>query len=307
MKLNIKRIISLGLALAAVNCYSALAATGYITDTDVNVRYSPDGEIFSGATIGESFEITGATGEWYQIDYYGQTGYINKAYITTDAVIVEDVQTPMSAAPAPSAPLYGIVQSGDGLNLRSAKSESSSVIKTFEYCAILNVLENDGQWVKVCDANGATGYVSAEFLKITSEYPQAQPASSNSSRGQEVIDYAQQFLGTPYVYGGNSLTSGVDCSGFTSQVYNHFGISLHRVAADQAACDGVYVDKEDLQPGDIIYFTDGYSSYVSHVGLYYGDGKYIHSTDGYGNGICISNLYDSYALSTYAGAKRVLN
>lgn len=93
---------------------------------------------------------------------------------------------------------------------------------------------------------------------------------SGSSLGQQVCNYACQFVGNPYVYGGTSLTNGTDCSGFTQAVYAHFGISIPRDSYSQRSC-GVGVAYEDAQPGDII-------CYAGHVALYLGDGQIVHAS-----------------------------
>ena len=94
--------------------------------------------------------------------------------------------------------------------------------------------------------------------------------SSGSSAGQKVIDYACQFVGNPYVYGGTSLTNGTDCSGFTQAVYKHFGISLPRDSFSQRSC-GVGVSYDEAQPGDIV-------CYAGHVALYMGGGMIVHAS-----------------------------
>ncbi|MCR5419075.1 MAG: C40 family peptidase [Lachnospiraceae bacterium] len=94
--------------------------------------------------------------------------------------------------------------------------------------------------------------------------------SSGSSAGQKVIDYACQFVGNPYVYGGTSLTNGTDCSGFTQSVYKHFGISLPRDSFSQRSC-GVGVSYDEAQPGDIV-------CYAGHVALYMGGGMIVHAS-----------------------------
>lgn len=95
-----------------------------------------------------------------------------------------------------------------------------------------------------------------------------------TSTGEKVVAYAKQFIGTPYVSGGNSLTSGVDCSGFTQQVYKNFGINLQRSSRSQYASNGYAVSKSDLKPGDLVFY--GYSS-VNHVAIYIGNSQIIHS------------------------------
>lgn len=98
--------------------------------------------------------------------------------------------------------------------------------------------------------------------------------SEKTPIGEQVVAYAKQFIGTPYVTGGNSLTKGVDCSGFTQQVYKNFGVNLERVSRSQYALNGYAVSKSDLKPGDLVFY--GYTQ-VFHVAIYVGDGQIIHA------------------------------
>ena len=104
--------------------------------------------------------------------------------------------------------------------------------------------------------------------------------------GQEIADYAQEFLGCEYRYGGKSPETGFDCSGLVWYVYGHFGIPLNRTAADQAK-NGVPVPTEEIAPGDIILFYRG--GWIGHAGICLGDGQYIHSMD-VGIGVVVSPM-----------------
>ena len=113
--------------------------------------------------------------------------------------------------------------------------------------------------------------------------------SSTGVSGQAVIDYACQFVGNPYVWGGTSLTNGADCSGFVQSVYAHFGINLPRTTYDMVN-SGYAVSYEEAQPGDLILYGD-----CSHVGLYMGDGNIVNALNS-DKGICIcsatyTNIY----------------
>ena len=128
----------------------------------------------------------------------------------------------------------------------------------------------------------AESYVETE---ATEAYVETEAVTSDL--GQQIANYAVQFVGNPYVYGGTSLTNGADCSGFTQSVMANFGISISRTAADQS-CGGTAVDFSDLQAGDLIFYASG--GYVGHVALYIGGGQIVHaSTES--TGIIISN-YD---------------
>ena len=100
-------------------------------------------------------------------------------------------------------------------------------------------------------------------------------SSSSSSSGNAVYDTATDYLGLKYVWGGNSLTSGADCSGFTQQIYKKFGVSLPHHAADQAKMGTKITSKKKLQAGDLVFF--GSKNNITHVGIYGGDGKFIES------------------------------
>ncbi len=115
------------------------------------------------------------------------------------------------------------------------------------------------------------------------------PVNSNGVSGQAVIDYACQFVGNPYVWGGTSLTNGADCSGFVQSVYAHFGVSLPRTTYDMVN-SGYAVSYEEAQPGDLILYGD-----AGHVGLYMGDGNIVNALNAE-KGICIcsatyTNIY----------------
>ncbi len=106
-----------------------------------------------------------------------------------------------------------------------------------------------------------------------------------SATRMNIIDYARQFLGNPYVYGGTSLTNGCDCSGFTQQVYAHFGISTGRSSRDQAG-RGKSISVDSVKPGDLLFYASG--NYINHVGMYIGNGQIIHSSTP-ATGITITN------------------
>ena len=114
-----------------------------------------------------------------------------------------------------------------------------------------------------------------------------------------VVGIAMQYLGVPYVWGGAS-PSGFDCSGFAMYVYSQVGVSLPHNAAMQYSSVGVYVPRDQLQAGDLVFF-DG----LGHMGMYIGGGQFIHAPHT-GDVVKISSLYDSWYASTYVGAKRVL-
>ena len=121
-------------------------------------------------------------------------------------------------------------------------------------------------------------------------------AENNKTDGERAVDVACDYIGTPYVYGGSS-PSGFDCSGFTSYVYRQLGISLPRIADSQRGA-GSYVSSDELESGDLVFFGSG--GYANHVGMYVGDGDYIHSPQT-GSSVRIDSLSER---SNYMGACR---
>lgn len=130
---------------------------------------------------------------------------------------------------------------------------------------------------------------SANTVTDTSEY-----TSSGSGSGSSVVDYATQFVGNPYVWGGTSLTNGADCSGFVQSVYSNFGVSLPRTSYEQQNA-GTEVSYADAQPGDLI-------CYGGHVAIYMGDGKIVHASNSR-DGIKVS---DNAAYRTILSVRRLV-
>ena len=123
-------------------------------------------------------------------------------------------------------------------------------------------------------------------IKTTTTTKKTAPASLN---GNDVVAYARQFLGTPYVYAGNDLRNGVDCSGFTKLVYGHFGISLPRTAAAQHK-KGTPISYDELLPGDLCttVYSDPSIQYTGHAAIYIGANKVINALPG--EGVVITDL-----------------
>jgi len=122
--------------------------------------------------------------------------------------------------------------------------------------------------------------------------------TTNIELANEIVNYAKQFVGNPYVYGGNSLTNGTDCSGFTMLVFANFGISLPRTSMSQGYV-GTYVNPSNRQIGDLVLY--GYGGNISHVALYIGDNQVVHALNS-NDGILITN-YDIMPIIT---VRRVL-
>ncbi|MGL4738394.1 MAG: NlpC/P60 family protein [Cellulosilyticaceae bacterium] len=168
--------------------------------------------------------------------------------------------------------------------LRNKPSEDADITNYLVQDAEVVAIEMIDNWYKV-KTNEAEGYIYKTQVDETAlslipytrtEENQIVEAAPEVSLGEEVVTYAKQFLGNPYVYGGNSLTNGVDCSGFTSQVYKHFDVKLERSSRSQYASNGYKVKKADLLPGDLVFY--GYNGYIDHVAIYAGSGEVIHAS-----------------------------
>lgn len=131
--------------------------------------------------------------------------------------------------------------------------------------------------------------------------PAVAVRGGGSGAGPLVARDALRYLGTPYLWGGESPETGFDCSGFVQYLYGRRGVALPRVAEDQAAV-GIPVRPEELRAGDAIFFADA-TGYVHHEGLYLGDGYFVHAPRT-GDVVKISSLYEPYYARQYAGARR---
>lgn len=138
---------------------------------------------------------------------------------------------------------------------------------------------------EVSSENVDTDVSAEESVDNSETEEEAQSGPTEEELRAQIVDFALQFEGNPYVYGGTSLTNGADCSGFVMSVFAQFGYSLPRVAADQYY-QSVQKSVADLEPGDLVFYGSG----ISHVALYIGDGQIIHASTS-ASGIKISN-YD---------------
>ncbi|MCL6453770.1 MAG: C40 family peptidase [Alicyclobacillus sp.] len=141
----------------------------------------------------------------------------------------------------------------------------------------------------------------AEQLMQNQQYVQTTLESLPQVDAEQIIQYGEQFMGTPYVWGGTTPNPGFDCSGFVQYVFAHFGVSLYRTSEEQFA-EGVPVSESDLQPGDLVFFST-YAPGATHVGIYIGNGMMLDSED---MGLTIDNIHNSYWGPKYLGARRVI-
>jgi len=204
--------------------------------------------------------------------------------VPTPAPVPAPAPAPVTAAEPAGVSLY-VIQSGD--NLWSIAQLHGTTVDNLR---ALNGLTGDALY-------------AGETLKVSgTPVVTAVSRSGDSASGSRIVSKAAQYLGTPYRYGG-SAPGGFDCSGFTSYIFKQFNISLARTAAGQYA-QGTAVSKANLIPGDLVFFNT--SGGISHVGIFVGNGKFIHSSSPRSGGVIYSGLGETYYASRYVGARRVI-
>lgn len=208
--------------------------------------------------------------------------------------------------------------------VRKGPGTENEVVDSLILNAQVIVIAESGDWYKI-KVDNKEGYIakrllsnqktettsrSAEERKEEQNTKQAETTNTTTqttqnSKGQEIVNYAKQYLGCKYVYGGSGPST-FDCSGFTMYVYKNFGISLSHSATAQSK-NGTYIAKEDLQPGDLVFFKD-YETMdgIGHCGIYIGDGNFIHASSGTGYCVKISTLLSGSYYKRYETARRLI-
>ncbi len=334
-----KRIISLLLALVLLagplttTAHAAgdiMYGIGFVTASALRLRSEPNttSSTITTAPKNECVVVISKTGEWYKVNYNLQVGYMHEDYV--------------SVLTAENAELgYGKV-TGDRVNMRSGASTSNRVVDVAAKGDKAYIIGLNKGWYKVI-YEGNICYIRSDYLELT-EYPYENQKSPNSPKffrlgkstgvapsasalnggtssggmnsdnlgssdstgstanGQAIVNKAKQYLGVPYVYGGAS-PSGFDCSGLVYYVLKSLGYSPYRTPADQYK-QGTYVSKANLEPGDIVFFHGTYTSGISHVGIYAGNGQFIHAPNSR-SVVSYADLTSGYWANHYYGARRM--
>ena len=299
-------ILVIVLIIASMLTFNALAdgvlAYGAATvDTqDLRLRTGPGTtySIITHLSEGDIVVILERTNnEWFKVNFHGSVGYVS-------APLLRDVLT------AENFNAQGKI-TGDRVNIRSKPKTSSDILGTYSKNTTMTVIGINSGWYKV-KHDGNTGYVRSDFMEIVSGHKSSASSSAKTSssapaanltQGQQIVDYALGYVGSKYVYGGAS-PSGFDCSGFVTYVYKNFGYSVTRTASGQFRDNGVLVDKSNLAPGDLCFFSNNGGKGVTHVGIYIGDNEFVHASRP-GVGVVISRLDSSYYTTGWMGAKRI--
>lgn len=217
-------------------------------------------------------EIIEETDGWAHIKSGELEGYVSCDYLLTGAeAILKATELIKTVA----------VVKADALMVRSEPNLEAAVLTKVPLNEELTYVETAGEWVKV-SVDGIDAYVFAEYVEIQENLPTAiSLAELKYGEGVtdirvDIVEYAKQFLGNPYKWGGTSLTNGADCSGFVQAIYKHFGIRISRTSRSQST-DGKEISTSDLQPGDLLFYADEKGT-INHVTMYIGNGQVIHAS-----------------------------
>lgn len=303
-KILIKTAV-LGMLTAAVMTMTAAAAvvgTGVVDADSLRVRSEPNTKCTTLSYLigGTKVRVHEVLDGWYKISYGETTGYVSADYLDFTAADPAEQQEKAEEKKEEAEESKEGIVTGSCVNVRSGPSTGNSILTKLYAGEKVELLSEKDGWYAV-RFNGVEGYMSADYVR---EYT----GSTTSSIGEDVVALALSYLGTPYVYGGAS-PKGFDCSGFTMYIYGKFGYSFPHSATSQWNSCGTYVEKSDLQPGDLVLFCDPSRSNgkaCSHVGIYIGGGEFVHASSGSsGKYIRISSLSEGYYSTYYKGAKRI--
>ena len=293
---------------------------GMMTGKNVVVRRSPSST--SGAVTkvtGGNVAVLAKSGDWYKVRFqYGSIGWVKSDFLLlpdstmakkstaskpeSKVVTISNVNEPKTEVSVPGVQ-YTYIRA-QNTNVRRGPSETNSVaVKVSGGKA--EILDKWGNWYKLKFQYGTIGWVRAD---LTTNDPKAKIEGTNtvvasipsSEKVENVLKSANGMRGTRYNYGSASR-SATDCSGFTLQVFRANGINLPRTAREQVY-KGVAVSRGNLQAGDLVFFNT--RGYVSHVGIYTGNNKFIHASSGAGR--VIESSLSGYYAARYITARRVI-
>lgn len=244
-----------------------------VTTTTLFVRTEPttEAKVLTMLPDGDDVVVTDETTEgWAKVSTADGDGYVALDYVTlsTEYIHAESKAEEEARLAREEAERQEAARAAE--EARKAR-EAEAARAAAEQEAARKAAEKQEAKKAGSGSSAATGSSTGSSAGSGSGSSAGQSAQTASSNGQAVVDYARQFLGNPYVYGGNSLTNGTDCSGFVKGVYAAFGINLPRTSAEQRSV-GYAVSLSEIQPGDIV-------CYSGHVGIYAGNNTLIHASN----------------------------
>lgn len=253
-------------------------------DNHLNIREEAkeDGKIIGKLPKNAGCEILDTTEDgWAHIQSGKVKGYVSLEFLYTGdeaKEIAQDIMVAMATVNTTT------------LKVREAPSLNSIVLTLIPEGEELEVLDDTGEWVKIA-IDDEEGFISKEYVDISFQLEKAvtltelQYGQGVSDVRVSLVQYAKQFVGNPYVWGGTSLTNGADCSGFVLSIYKKYGVSLPHSSVAQAGY-GTKVSLAEAKPGDLIFY--GNSKSINHVAIYIGSGQVVHASSKR-TGIKISN------------------
>ena len=276
----------------------------------LEIYLNPDSEEFSSELSAGGKEITLRLDE--QINRFIQEKFsdvkINSVKLILGAIVVGTLSflpgvnafAATTTASSDVVPLDTTATvTSSSLNMRSGPSTDYSVIHVLWQGNSIKVIGESSGWYQIRLSDGRIGWASGQYLSLNNQ------ETTRQDRVDAVIAYSKSFLGTPYVYGGDSPSDGgFDCSGFTKYVFGRYGYTLNRISRDQAL-NGTYVSRAYIQPGDLIFYSFEGNGVISHVGIYLGNGKMINSPKT-GDTVKITDVSTSYWTSRYVTARRII-
>ncbi len=245
-----------------------------VDENNLNIRKEPDesAKLVGKLPKNAACEIISSENGWALISSGKVEGYVKEEYLLTGFEAKQQGEELASAI---------AVSTADSLNIREMPNTDAEVVTQVAAGEILDIVEiQDDGWIKVY-LDDEEVYVSADYVEVKSDLNTAITLTELiygegvSDIRVDLCQYAKQFLGNPYVWGGTSLTKGADCSGFVKSVFANFGVSLPRTSREQANT-GSKISASDLQPGDLVFYAKGGT--VNHVALYIGGGQVIHAS-----------------------------
>ena len=251
----------------------------------VNVRQGAglNTDVLTTLHNGKNVKVIGKQGEWYKVQVDGITGYIYQEYISINKTVNKDTHT----SSLTNKTINNYASSLISKTVNKDASNSTNKITNKDTNNSINKTVNKDT------SNSASKTINKDTSNSTNKTINKDTSSSTGVTAQQVLAYAYQFEGYPYVWGGSSPSTGFDCSGFVQYVYAHFGIDLPRTTFEQVNC-GTPVSLSDVKPGDLVFEIPSPEG-PNHVGIYIGNGKILDAMDPQ-NGVTISPIYEVVAV-----------